>query len=160
MRAHRRTQQRYRRPGSTVEPPPPELRAVEKTATIAGAPAAEVIVQLDRLLRHLAATTDEPPKLDAVEIGKETVTLHLAEPRRPDRRRGRARTSTWSAELDSPVGDEDVLPPYPLLAERRDRETTGTCGCSTWSDSARPPSPAITSTRRQRSLVTSLPNSR
>lgn len=115
VRAHRRTQQRYRRPGSTVEPPPPELRAVEKTATIAGAPAAEVIVQLDRLLRHLAATTDEPPKLDAVEIGKETVTLHLADPAYLTEPWSGADT-TWLAELDSPVGDEDVLPPYPLLA--------------------------------------------
>ena len=114
VRAHRRTQQRYRRPGFTVEPPPARLRAVEKTATIAGAPAADVIVQLDRILRHLAATTGEPPKLYAVELGKETVTLHLADPADlPEPWSGV--DATWSAELDSPVGDEDVLPPYPLL---------------------------------------------
>jgi nucleoid-associated protein YgaU len=115
MRAHRRTQQRYRRPGFMVEPPPPEVRAVEKTVTVAGAPAAEVIVQLDRLLRHLAATTGELPRLDAVEVGKHSVTLHLAEPADlPGPWAGS--NTTWSAELDSPVGDEDVLPPYPLLA--------------------------------------------
>lgn len=115
LRAHRRTQQRYRRPGFMVEPPPPEVRAVERTATVAGAPAAEVIVQLDRLLRHLAASTGEQPKLAAVEVGKQSVTLHLAEPADLPEPWSGAETR-WSAELDSPVTDEDVLPPYPLLA--------------------------------------------
>lgn len=115
VRAHRRTQQRHRRPGFGIAPPPAEVRAIEKTATVAGAPAAEVIDQLDRLLRHLAAAMDELPKLNAVEIGRETVTLHLAE--EADLPTPWAGSSvTWMANLDSPVGDEDVLPPYPLLA--------------------------------------------
>ncbi|MGE3326404.1 MAG: LysM peptidoglycan-binding domain-containing protein [Acidimicrobiia bacterium] len=115
IRAHRRTQQRYRRPGFMVEPPPPEVRAVERTATVAGGPTAEVIVQLDLLLRHLATSTSEPPTLDAVEVGKQSVTLHLAKPADLPEPWSGADT-TWSAELDSPVADEDVLPPYPLLA--------------------------------------------
>ena len=58
VRAHRRTQLRYRRPGQTIAPPPPELAGVEKTAFVSGAPLAEGIEQLDRLLRHLAATME------------------------------------------------------------------------------------------------------
>jgi len=38
IRAHRRTQLPYRRPGQTITPPPPELRDVEKTAFVSGAP--------------------------------------------------------------------------------------------------------------------------
>jgi nucleoid-associated protein YgaU len=115
VRAHRRTQQRHRRPGFGIAPPPAEVRAIEKTATVAGAPAAEVIDQLDRLLRQLAAAMDEVPKLNAVEVGRETVTLHLAEAADlPTPWTGSS--FTWAAHLDSPVGDEDVLPPYPLLA--------------------------------------------
>jgi len=115
VRAHRRTQQRHRRPGFGIAPPPAEVRAIEKTATVTGAPAAEVIDQLDRLLRHLAAVMDEVPKLNAAEVGRETVTLHLAE--LADLPTPWAGSSvTWTAYLDSPVGDEDVLPPYPLLA--------------------------------------------
>ena len=121
VRAHRRTQQRHRRPGFGIAPPPAEVRAIEKTATVAGAPAAEVIDQLDRLLRHLAAAMDEVPKLNAVEVGRETVTLHLAEA--ADLPAPWAGSSfTWSANLDSPVGDEDVLPPYPLLASVGQRD--------------------------------------
>lgn len=115
VRAHRRTQQRHRRPGFGIAPPPAEVRAIEKTATVTGAPAAEVIDQLDRLLRHLAAVMDEVPKLNAAEVGRETVTLHLAKPADlPTPWAGSL--VTWAANLDSPVGDEDVLPPYPLLA--------------------------------------------
>ena len=115
VRAHRRTQQRHRRPGFGIAPPPPEVRAIEKTATVAGAPAAEVIDQLDRLLRHLAAAMGEAPKVSGVEVGRHTVTLHLAKP--ADLPKPWAGSGvTWAADLDSPVGDEDVLPPYPLLA--------------------------------------------
>ena len=115
VRAHRRTQQRYRRPGFTIAPPPPEVRAVEKTATVAGTPTADVIGQLDRLLRHLASSTGELLALDAVEVSKESVTLHLAMAADlPEPWAGEG--VDWSAALDSPVGDEDVLSPYPLLA--------------------------------------------
>jgi LysM repeat protein len=115
VRAHRRTQQRYRRPGFTIAPPPPEVRAVEKTAAVAGAPVADMIDQLNRILRHLAATTDELPQVAAVEVGKQTVTLHLAgSAELPEPWVGTG--ITWSVDLNSPVSDEDVLPPYPLLA--------------------------------------------
>jgi LysM repeat protein len=155
VRAHRRTQQRHRRPGFGIASPPAEVRAIEKTATVAGSPAAEVIDQLDRLLRHLAAAMDEVPKLNAVEVGRETVTLHLAEA--ADLPAPWAGSSfTWSANLDSPVGDEDVLRRI-RSSPVSGRETMGPCGCSTSSRPDRPRSPA-TQTGRQHSLATSQPN--
>lgn len=115
IRAHRRTQQRYRRPGFTIAAPPPEVRAVEKTATVTGAPAAEVIDQLDRMFRHLAARADPMPRLDAVEVDQRSVTLHLAASADLPQPWSGAETQ-WTADLDSPMGDEDQLSPYPLLA--------------------------------------------
>ncbi|HEY6932711.1 MAG TPA: LysM peptidoglycan-binding domain-containing protein [Marmoricola sp.] len=115
VRAHRRTQQRYRRPGFTLAPPPPQVRDIEKTLTATGRPAAEFVLQLDNLLHHLAATTDPLPKLASVEIDKRTVTLHLVEPTSlPEPWSGS--DTTWTADLDSPVGEVDTLSPYPLLA--------------------------------------------
>jgi hypothetical protein len=115
LRAHHRTQQRYRVPGRAIAAPPHELRAVEKTAVGTGGPATEAIDQLDRLLRHLAAHSEHRPALMAVELAEETVTLHLDEPADlPDPWRGSGRD--WSTGLDVQVPDEDVLPPYPLLA--------------------------------------------
>lgn len=115
VRAHRRTQQRHRRPGFTIAPPPPEVRAVEKTAVASGGPTAEVIDQLDRMLRHLAAHIGPVPKVDAIEIDTRSVTLHLAEPADlPDPWTGS--DTTWQGALNAAVGDEDQLPPYPLLA--------------------------------------------
>ncbi len=53
VRAHRATQLRYRRPGQTIAPPPEELRAVEKTAFVGGAPLTTTIENLDRALSVL-----------------------------------------------------------------------------------------------------------
>jgi hypothetical protein len=103
VRAHRRTQQRYRRPGFTLAPPPPQVRDIEKTVTATGGPAAKFVEQLDKLLHHLAATTDPLPKLESIEVGKHAVTLHLAEPiSLPEPWSGL--DTTWTADLDSPVG--------------------------------------------------------
>jgi nucleoid-associated protein YgaU len=115
VRAHRRTQQRYRRPGFTLAPPPPQVRDIEKTVTATGGPAAEFVEWLDTLLHHLAATTDPLPKLGSVEVDKHAVTLHLAEPTSlPEPWSGS--DTTWTADLDWPVGEVDTLSPYPLLA--------------------------------------------
>jgi nucleoid-associated protein YgaU len=115
VRAHQRTQQRYRRPGLAVAPPPPEARSVEKTVTTTGTPTAEVTGRLDALLRHLAATTEHRPKVGAVEVDSRAVTLHLVEPADlPDPWRGS--DATWATDVDTPVSDADELPPYPLLA--------------------------------------------
>jgi len=115
VRAHRRTQQRYRRPGFTLAPPPPQVRDIEKTVMATGSPAAVFVEQLDKLLHHLAATTDPLPKLESVEVDRHAVTLHLAEPiSLPEPWSGS--DTTWTADLDSPVGEMDTLSPYPLLA--------------------------------------------
>ncbi|WP_188421943.1 LysM peptidoglycan-binding domain-containing protein [Nocardioides daphniae] len=115
VRAHRRTQLRHRRPGFTIAPPPEHLRRVEKTITVSGAATADVIDQLDRLLRHLAACTAEAPPVAAIELASDTVTLHLADPcELPAPWSGD--TVRWSAPLIPSPPDEDVIPPYPLLA--------------------------------------------
>jgi nucleoid-associated protein YgaU len=115
VRAHRRTQERYRRPGFTLAPPPAQVRDIEKTVTATGGPAAEFVEQLDKLLHHLAATTDPLPNLESVEVDKHAVTLHLAEPISLSEP-WRGSETTWTADLDSPVGEADTLSPYPLLA--------------------------------------------
>jgi nucleoid-associated protein YgaU len=114
VRAHRRTQQRSRRPGHVIMPPPPELRDVEKTAWLTGAPTADAVEQLDRLLRHLASTPSVVPEVDAVELDARSVTLHLAAATTlPEPWIGA--DDTWHADLGATVPEADVLPPYPLL---------------------------------------------
>lgn len=117
VRAHRRTQLRYRRPGRTIGSPPPELRGVEKTAFVSGAPLTSAIEQLDRLLRHLAAslTEDRPvPLVTAVGLARREVTVHLDQDATlPAPWDGSGRK--WVAHLDDKILDTDQLAPYPLL---------------------------------------------
>jgi nucleoid-associated protein YgaU len=114
VRTHRRTQQRHRLPGHTIAPPPAEFRAVEKTATVTGGPTADAIEQLDWLLRHLAVTVSPRPCLAAVEIDKESVKLHLAEPATLGEP-WHGSDTTWVANLGAHVGEVNQLSPYPLL---------------------------------------------
>lgn len=119
IRAQRRTRQRHRRPGRTIAPPPRELRAVEKTATVVGAATAEMIDQLARLLSHLASATATLPRVDAVEVDRRSATLHLNEPAdlpEPWQKQPETPDTKWTAPLDAQVGDEDQLAPYPMLA--------------------------------------------
>ena len=119
VRSHRKTQLRYRRPGQTIAPPPPELHAVEKTAYVAGASLTTSIEQLDRALNHLAGEfidAGKPlPQLVTATLTGSVVNLMLAEDAdlpAPWTGTGRA----WSMRLDDAVTDRrDVLPPYPLL---------------------------------------------
>lgn len=119
LRSYRRTQLRYRRPGQVIAPPPPELAAVEKTARGTGAPMAERMEDLDRLMRHLASQVDligRPlPDLLAVELADDAVTLHLASPSPPPP--GWIGSSTeWTIALTESTPEADQLAPYPLLA--------------------------------------------
>jgi LysM repeat protein len=117
VRAHRRTQQRHRRPGFAIAPPPSEVRSIERTVAAIGTSTADVIGKLDTLMRHLAATTEQLPKVGAVdvEVALRTVTLNLLQPADlPEPWRGSE--VAWTADLDTPVSDEDQLSPYPLLA--------------------------------------------
>ena len=118
VRAHRNTQLRYRRPGQTVAPPPPELRAVEKTAMHAGAPMTATIKQLDQALRALAADTAAAgramPRLVRAVLADDTVTLHLAEDSElPTPWAGAS--EVWSTRLRAGAPTTDALAPYPLL---------------------------------------------
>ncbi|MGN6252562.1 MAG: LysM peptidoglycan-binding domain-containing protein [Marmoricola sp.] len=120
VRAHRNTQLRYRRPGQTIAPPPPELRAVEKTAFVSGAPLTTTIGDLDRALRHLAGACADSgtalPQIVTATLTKGTVTLHLAEKAELSQPWTGADTH-WSLDLSEPLPERgDVLPPYPLLA--------------------------------------------
>lgn len=118
VRAHRNTQLRYRRPGQTIAPPPPELRAVEKTAMHTGAPMTGTIKQLDQALRALAADTAAAghalPRLVRAVLADDTVTLHLAEDSElPAPWAGAGEVWSTRLRVDGPV--TDVLAPYPLL---------------------------------------------
>lgn len=119
VRAHRNTQLRYRRPGQTVAPPPPELRAVEKTAFLSGAPLTSIIENLDRALMHLAGECSDSgqalPQVVTATVNMNTVTLHLSEDADlPEPWTGEGRE--WSLGLSEPLPSRtDVLPPYPLL---------------------------------------------
>lgn len=119
VRAHRNNQLRYRRPGQTIAAPPPELRAEEKTAFVAGAPLTTTIEDLDRALLHLAGECSDTgqalPQLVTATLAKGTVTVHLAEDATmPESWTGAA--SEWSLTLSEPLPERgDVLPPYPLL---------------------------------------------
>ena len=128
LRAHRNTQLRYRRPGQTVAAPPPELRAVEKTAMHAGAPMTGTIKQLDQALRALAADTAAAglaiPRLVRAVLADDTVTLHLAEDSElPAPWAGAG--EVWSTRLGAEGPTTDVFAPYPLLVSIGQDEAGG-----------------------------------
>ena len=118
VRAHRRTQLRFRRPGHLIAPLPVRLADVDKTMHEAGAPTATQLERLDALLRALEAFAREagsrPPALISIELGSSEVTLHLAqEASLPAPWTGSA--TTWSTHLPEEVEDVDDTAPYPLL---------------------------------------------
>lgn len=117
LRAHRRTQLRYRRPGEVIEPPPQDLVAVEKTARLSAGTVPR-LQDLDRLLRHLAdglELTHQPrPHVQHVELTDQRVTLHLAEPAAPPPGWG-GTDDAWTFELEQPLPDPESSAPWPLL---------------------------------------------
>ncbi|GAB3769941.1 LysM repeat protein [Nocardioides ginsengisegetis] len=115
LRQHRRTQQRYRRPGRIIVSTPPELRPVEKSAHHAGSLTAPRIDVLDKALRHLSTACAMQPRLLDAELGTDSITLHLGKPAVLPQPWHGERTS-WSARLDSDFGTDSSHPaPYPLL---------------------------------------------
>jgi nucleoid-associated protein YgaU len=119
VRAHRNTQLRYRRPGQTIAPPPPELRVVEKTAFVTGAPLTANIEALNRAFNHLAGECTDAgqplPSVVTATLSKGTVTLRLAtESALPGPWAGAG--VTWSRDVLGSVPErQDMLSPYPLL---------------------------------------------
>jgi nucleoid-associated protein YgaU len=118
VRAHRRTQLRFRRPGHLIAPLPPRLADVDTTMHATGAPTATQLERLDALLRSLEAAGREahqrPPAALAIELDGRTVILHLAqEASLPAPWTGS--TTTWSRRLPDEAEDVDEIAPYPLL---------------------------------------------
>ncbi|CUR54351.1 LysM peptidoglycan-binding domain-containing protein [Nocardioides sp.] len=115
LRRHRSTQLRFRRPGHIIAPPPPELRAVEKTTQLAGAVMAPRLEALDAALRWLATVMSTLPAVTSVELTPDTLILHLAQDSAlPAPWEGNEKT--WSLALDAAIPtDLDQFAPYPLL---------------------------------------------
>lgn len=117
LRAHRRTQLRFRSPGEVIEPPPQELVAVEKTTRLSAGTVPR-LQDLDRLLRHLAdgleLTRQPRPRLQHIELADHRVTLHLAEPAAPPPGWGSTDVA-WTFEFNQPLPDPESPAPWPLL---------------------------------------------
>ena len=81
-RVWRRRALRARRPGRTIIAPSAELEGLERTITRVGAETAVTVEWMDQALRRLAAasTDAELPKVVAVELSSDAVTLYLEEP--------------------------------------------------------------------------------
>lgn len=108
---HRRTQLRYRRPGTVIIPPPRDLRAAEKSIQMTGSATAHRIEELDAALRSL----NPNPRMRSVEVTADLIALTLAEPAAP--------TPPWTGDAtrwqvairDVPVPGDGALSPYPML---------------------------------------------
>lgn len=112
LRAKRRTQLRYRRPGTVIAPPPAELLPTEMTACATASVVAPRIDLLDTALRSLPRHV----RLLTVELDAEAISLTLrALDDLPAPWDGRG--TTWRIRLaEVPDRPEDSFPPYPLLA--------------------------------------------
>lgn len=118
LRALRRSQLRYRRPGQVLAPTPSDLQPTEKTAVEVGVGVAGTLEYLDRALRHLAAEFDaraeHHPRLERVSLTADTLNIHLAEPATlPAPWSGNGKR--WTLTTDTDIADVDAIPPYPLL---------------------------------------------
>ncbi|WP_203568073.1 LysM peptidoglycan-binding domain-containing protein [Aestuariimicrobium ganziense] len=83
LRQRRRAQFRARRPGRTIQVPPPELVPVEKTVMTEGLAATPTLLAIDHALRLLAASGEDrlaPPPLLAVQLLPGEVAVQLVEP--------------------------------------------------------------------------------
>ena len=111
LRQKRRTQLRFRRPGTILPTPPASLRSAEKTARITASALAPKVEALDSALRHL----DPAPRLLSATLGDIEIKLTFAEPADlPSPWTGASHE--WSIAIDDvPPRPEDSFPPYPLL---------------------------------------------
>ncbi|GAA3880757.1 LysM peptidoglycan-binding domain-containing protein [Tessaracoccus defluvii] len=83
LRQRRRAQFRARRPGRTIQAPPPELVPVEKTVMTEGQAATPSLLAIDQALRLLAVSGEDrvaPPQLLAVQLLPGEVAVQLVEP--------------------------------------------------------------------------------
>ena len=83
LRQRRRAQFRARRPGRSIQAPPPELVPVEKTVMTEGQAATPTLLAIDHALRLLAVSGEDdvaPPQLLAVQLLPGEVAVQLVEP--------------------------------------------------------------------------------
>ncbi len=83
LRQRRRAQFRARRPGRTIQAPPPELVPVEKTLMTEGQAATPTLLGIDQALKLLSVSGEDrvvPPQLVAVQLLPGEVAVQLAEP--------------------------------------------------------------------------------
>lgn len=118
VRAHRRTQLRYRRPGQVLAPNPPELAKIEKTSGALGRRAIVDIEGLDAALEDLAGRARRDgtpvPSLTSLSLAHGVATCSFAQAvTLTDPWRGEDRV--WAVDLTAVHGDDDVLSPYPML---------------------------------------------
>jgi len=111
LRQQRRTQLRYRRPGTIIAPPSDQLLPLEKTAHAVGSVTAPRIEVLDAALRSLSPA----PPLVAASLSSQLISLTLAvDADLPAPWSGSAKA--WEISLtDVPAAPEDAPAPYPLL---------------------------------------------
>ncbi|MHA6513016.1 LysM peptidoglycan-binding domain-containing protein [Tessaracoccus sp. Z1128] len=120
LRQRRRAQFRARRPGRTIQAPPPELVPVEKTVMTEGQAAAPTLVAIDQALRLLAVSGEDravPPQPLALQLlpGEVAVQLvesvTLAHPWRPDP----ANDRRWLLATGSHEHESTARSAYPQL---------------------------------------------
>ncbi|MEA5053338.1 MAG: hypothetical protein VB093_07845, partial [Propionicimonas sp.] len=120
LRQRRRAQFRARRPGRTIQAPPPELVPVEKTVMTEGQAATPDLLAIEQALRLLAVSDEDrvaSPQLLAVQLlpGEVAVQLvepvTLAHPWRPDPADGRR----WLLAAGSHEQESTARSAYPQL---------------------------------------------
>ena len=111
LRKQRRTQLRYRRPGTIIAPPPDQFLPAEKSTHAVGSVIAPRIEALDAALRSFSPA----PRLISASLSTQLISLTLAEDADlPAPWFGSA--NVWEVRLaDVPAPPEETLPPYPLL---------------------------------------------
>lgn len=110
LRARRRTQLRYRRPGRVIAPPPEDLLPAEKTAFVTASALAPRIEELDAALKAL----DLRPRIITVTLSDTAIDVTLAT--EADLASPWTGSGTnWQIALADVPNDRDAFPPYPLL---------------------------------------------
>lgn len=125
LRTHRRTGLRNRRPGHILAEPP-DIANVAKTARFAGSVTAPDILGLNHLLESLDDRVSPLPRLDYVDLGHRSATLHLAdEASLPSPWTGAG--TTWTAPLPADPPEPTYACPYPLLVGIGEHSDRGQC---------------------------------
>lgn len=112
LAARRRRAHQRRRPGHRIRHKQPER--LEKDLHAAACPG--TVDDLDRALRTLARNAGaDLPRLRAVKIGTDRITLRLAEARSPIAPFVQTRPAEWQLGPSADLDGEHVPPPYPAL---------------------------------------------